>query len=66
MFTLQTRDFPHYESFQTLELALAAGFSLRTFGGPRRAFDVSSPSGAIVWAWEQRDDQPAQQLAEAA
>lgn len=60
MFTMQTRQAFRAETFATLELALSAGFNLGV------EFDVSASSGAIVWAWEQRDDQPALQLAEAA
>ena len=48
MFFMQTRQSFRVETFQTLELALAAGFSLGF------EFDVSAPSGALVWVWEQR------------
>jgi hypothetical protein len=61
MFTMQTRQMFSVETFSTLELAINAGISLGV------EFDVSAPSGAIVWAWEQRDERPqAQQLAWAA
>ncbi len=48
MFTLQTRTAYRVERFSTLAAALNAGRSLGV------EFDVSAPSGAIVWAWEQR------------
>jgi hypothetical protein len=48
MFTMQTRIPYRCESFASIEAALNAGFAL---GVP---FDVSAPSGAIVWVWEQR------------
>jgi hypothetical protein len=61
MFTMQTRQMFSVETFSTLDLALAAGFSTGS------EFDVSAPSGAIVWAWEQRDERAqAQELAMAA
>ena len=48
MFTMQPRQMFRVETFATLELALAAGFSTGS------EFDVSAPSGALVWVWEQR------------
>lgn len=48
MFTMQTRSAWLAVSYPSIESARSAGFAL---GVP---FDVSAPSGAIVWAWEQR------------
>jgi hypothetical protein len=48
MFTMQTRSYSRVTSYASIEAARSAGFAL---GVP---FDVSAPSGAIVWAWEQR------------
>ncbi len=49
MFTMQPRCYSRpTAAYSTLEAALAAGRAIS------RPFDVSTPSGAIVWAWEMR------------
>ncbi len=50
-YTVQFRNMSRIlTGYATLEAAIESGMS-HTFGG---AFDVSLPSGAIVWVWEQR------------
>jgi len=46
-FTMQARNLMAVSRHATLDQAIAAGRALGRF-----AFDVSDPSGAIVWVWD--------------
>jgi hypothetical protein len=48
-FTVQPRAMDYLRSFNLISDAIAYGRSLN------KPFDVSVPSGAIVWTWEMRE-----------